>query len=200
MQAQRYLKRIKYSNATPFVKGGWLFEVVLDYGEHGVMHGEQLDVSPTEDREWPTRQDTFSTNRPGFELRTRRLCRRVLMFHHFAAELGPAPYLVASTDFIHDEGPALTRLTGVSQRSYRRDEQTQHFESAQLPTLEFDYSEAVIDPWLHEIDDPMTLRNLPAGIDGRQHRLVDLDGEGLPGVVTEQAGSWYFKRGLGDGR
>ncbi|PRQ02182.1 Mono(ADP-ribosyl)transferase SpvB [Enhygromyxa salina] len=105
VQAQRYLKRIKYGNATPFVKGGWLFEVVLDYGEHGVMHGEQLEVSPTEDRDWPTRQDTFSTNRPGFELRTRRLCRRVLMFHHFAAELGPAPYLVGSTDFLHDEGP-----------------------------------------------------------------------------------------------
>ncbi|WP_280524078.1 SpvB/TcaC N-terminal domain-containing protein, partial [Enhygromyxa salina] len=108
VQAQRYLKRIKYSNATPFVKGGWLFKVVLDYGEHGVMHGEQLEVSPSEVREWPARQDTFSTNRAGFELRTRRLCRRVLMFHHFSAALGPAPYLVASTDFIHDEGPALT--------------------------------------------------------------------------------------------
>ncbi|PRQ09351.1 FG-GAP repeat domain-containing protein [Enhygromyxa salina] len=31
-------------------------------------------------------------------------------------------------------------------------------------------------------------------------RLVDLDGEGVPGLVTETAGTWYFKRGLGDGR
>src|SRR5690606_22586340 len=104
--------------------------------------------------------------------------------------------LVASTDFIHDEDPALTRITGVVQRSYRRDDETGHFDRAELPTLEFDYSEPVIDPTLHEITDPATLRNLPAGIDGRQHRLVDLDGEGLPGVITEQAGTWYFKRGL----
>jgi RHS repeat-associated protein len=202
-QAQRYLKRIKYGNVTPFETDEWLFEVVLDYGEHGTMQGgqgEQLEISPTEDRPWPVRLDTFSTCRAGFELRTRRLCRRVLMFHHFTAELGPEPYLVASTDWVHDEDPALTRLTGVIQRSYRRDEQSGYFEIAQLPALEFDYSEAIVDTTLHEIKDRTTLKNLPGGIDGRQHRLVDLDGEGLPGVVTEQAGTWYFKRGLGDGR
>jgi len=124
----------------------------------------------------------------------------VLMFHRFEAELGPAPYLVASTDFVHDEDPALTRLTGVVQRSYRRDEQTTFFEGAQLPTLELDYSPAQVDHFLHELTDPGTLRNLPAGIDGHQHRLVDLDGEGLPGIVVESAGTWYFRRGLGDGR
>ncbi|WP_280524076.1 SpvB/TcaC N-terminal domain-containing protein, partial [Enhygromyxa salina] len=92
-QAQRYLKRIKYGNATPFVAAGWLFEVVLDYGEHGTWHGEQLEVTPDEDRPWAARPDTFSSYRAGFEIRTRRLCRRVLMFHRFA-ELGDAPYLV----------------------------------------------------------------------------------------------------------
>jgi RHS repeat-associated protein len=199
VQAQRYLERIKYGNATPFEKGEWLFEVVLDYGEYGTWHGDQLEVSPVEDRPWPTRLDTFSTYRPGFELRTRRLCRRVLMFHHFA-ELGGGPYLVASTDLIHDEDPALTRLTGVVQRSYRRDEVTGHYETAALPTLEFEYSDAALDPVLYEITDATTLRNLPRGIDGRMTRLVDLDGEGVPGLVTESAGTWYYKRGLGDGR
>jgi len=193
IQAQRYLKRILYGNTTPFQKGGWLFEAVLDYGEHGTWHphasGEQLEASTSEDRPWPSRLDTFSTHRAGFELRTRRLCRRVLMFHHFAAELGQSAYLVASTDFEQDEQPEMTRITGVVQRSYRLDGQTGHFEVAQLPTLEFDYSPATVDATVHDITDPGTLRHLPAGVDGRQHRLVDLDGEGLPGIVTEQAGT-----------
>jgi RHS repeat-associated protein len=204
VQAQRYLKRIKYGNSTPFSTGGWLFEVVLDYGEHGTIQstqsGDQLDIDTGEDRPWGVRQDTYSTNRAGFEIRTRRLCRRVLMFHHFSTELGISDYLVASTDFVHDEDPVLTRLTGVVQRSYRLDSGTGYFEIASLPAVEFDYSDPIPDPLLHEITDPGTLRNLPSGIDGRMHRFVDLDGEGLPGVVTEHAGTWYYKRGLGDGR
>jgi RHS repeat-associated protein len=199
VQAQRYLERIKYGNATPFTASGWLFEVVLDYGEYGTLVDDQLEIDTSEDRDWIVREDTFSTNRAGFEIRTRRLCRRVLMFHHFATELGIADYLVASTDFVYDEDPAMTRLTGVIQRSYRLDDETDNFEIAELPALEFDYSEAIVDRELHEIDDLESLVNLPAGIDGRMHRFVDLDGEGLPGVVTEQAGTWYYKRGLGDG-
>jgi RHS repeat-associated protein len=199
-QAQRYLKRIKYGNSTPFVMGGWLFEVVLDYGEHGTWHDDQLEISPAEDRDWPIRQDTFSTNRAGFEIRTRRLCRRVLMFHHFTEELGEDPYLVASTDLVHDEDPAITRVTGVIQRSYRLDEGSGWYDTAALPTLEFEYSDSSLDPVLHEITDASTLENLPAGIDGRMTRLVDLDGEGVPGIVVEEAGTWYYKRGLGDGR
>ncbi|MFV8753052.1 SpvB/TcaC N-terminal domain-containing protein [Nannocystaceae bacterium ST9] len=200
VQAQRYLKRIKYGNSTPFEAAGWLFEIVLDYGEHGTWHADQLEITPSEDRAWPVRQDTHSTHRAGFELRTRRLCRRVLMFHRFTEELGEDPCLVASTDLIHDEDPAMTRVVGVIQRSYRRDEVSGWYDAAALPTLEFEYSDSSIDPELHEITDPVTRKNLPAGIDGRMTRLVDLDGEGVPGLVTEAAGTWYFKRGLGDGR
>ncbi len=200
-QPQRYLKRIKYGNTIPFDKeeSDWLFEVVLDYGEHGTWHDDQLEISAAEDRTWPVRQDTYSNCRAGFEIRTRRLCRRVLMFHHFAEELGEDPYLVASTDLIHDEDPAITRVVGVMQRSYRLDEGSGWYDTAALPTLEFEYSLATIDPELHEIDDPSTLENLPSGIDGRMSRLVDLDGEGLPGVVVEDAGTWFYKPGMGDG-
>ena len=47
----------------------------------------------------PIRDDRFSHFRAGFEIRTLRRCRRVLMFHHFA-ELG-GPTLVRSTDFTY---------------------------------------------------------------------------------------------------
>jgi hypothetical protein len=52
------------------------FEVVFDYGEHDAL-------APTRDAApgvtWPRRQDPFSVYRAGFEMRTWRLCRRVLV-------------------------------------------------------------------------------------------------------------------------
>ena len=49
--------------------------------------------------DWPVRRDPFSSYRSGFEVRTYRLCRRVLMFHHFPEELGTESCLVRSTAF-----------------------------------------------------------------------------------------------------
>jgi RHS repeat-associated protein len=201
-QAQRYLKRVRYGNREPGTAADFLFEVVLDYGEHGtwdVPSGE-LDVSPDEDREWTTRLDTFSSHRAGFDVRTRRLCRRVLMFHHFD-ELSPSPpqaTLVASTDLDYAEGPAFTYLVGVTQRGYVRNDATGRYVAKSIPTLELQYSEPEIQDEVVEI--PMKdLENMPVGIDGATYRLEDLDGEGVPGVLTEQGGQLWFKRGNGDG-
>ena len=48
------------------------------------------------------RDDPFSSYRAGFEVRTGRLCQRVLMFHHFAGEPGVGnDCLVRSTDFTY---------------------------------------------------------------------------------------------------
>ena len=57
--------------------------------------------SPPTSAKWTARVDPFSTYRAGFEVRTYRLCQRVLMFHHFPDELGTPDYLVRSTDFTY---------------------------------------------------------------------------------------------------
>ena len=44
-----------------------------------------------------------------------------------------------------------------------------------------------------------SLENLPCGVDGAEYRWVDLDSEGLTGVLTEQATAWRYKRNLGNG-
>ena len=41
-----------------------------------------------------------------------------------------------------------------------------------------------------------SLENLPYGLDGANYQWVDLDGEGLSGILTEQAGGWFYKRNL----
>ena len=37
---------------------------------------------------------------------------------------------------------------------------------------------------------------LRIGLDGSIYRWADLHGEGLPGLLTEQAGVWFYKRNL----
>ena len=87
-----------------------MFEVVFDYGEghysenpaehQGNVFAQAL-IDPPTGSFWPVRKDPFSTYRAGFEIRTYRLCQRVLMFHHFPAELENKDYLVHSTEFTY---------------------------------------------------------------------------------------------------
>src|SRR5207248_103542 len=45
-----------------------------------------------------------------------------------------------------------------------------------------------------------SLENLPIGLDGTSYRWVDLDGEGVSGILTEQADAWFYKPNLGEGK
>jgi RHS repeat-associated protein len=198
--AQRYLKNVRYGNRTPrktsedlSLRDDWLFEVVLDYGEH-----DEAAPTTTEVRGWPVRQDGFSLFRSTFDVRTYRLCRRVLMFHHFPDELnGTADYLVRSTDFQYKEGSVASFIASITQAGYTQQAGGTYFKKT-LPKLAFKYTDVQVDETVHEID-PESIKNLPYGVDGTRYQWVDLDSEGLTGVLTEQADTWYYKRNLGDG-
>jgi hypothetical protein len=213
--AQRYLKRIWYGNRRPLLdnqgqrpvfltnnqisNAGWLFEVVFDYGEH-----EEEAPAPTESRPWPVRPDPFSTYRPGFEVRTYRLCQRVLVFHHIPdLPTGEAGYegLVRSTDFTYayEEDPTSARnpvysfLQKVTQSGYRCD--GAGYVKRSLPPLKFTYSQPQVQELVEEVD-AASLENLPAGLDGGSYQWTDLHGEGIPGILTKQGGGWFYKRNL----
>ena len=67
-----------------------------------------------------------------------------------------------------------------------------------LPPVNFTYSQPVVNPTIRVIDADQ-LKNLPVGTQGPGYRWLDLDGEGLSGVLAEQTGGWYYKPNLGDG-
>ncbi|MGE5827100.1 MAG: SpvB/TcaC N-terminal domain-containing protein, partial [Micromonosporaceae bacterium] len=212
-RANRYLKRIRYGNRVPLLDATgrrprflaaagpeWLFEVVLDYGDHDV------DVPrSTGDRTWTYRPDPFSSYRAGFEVRNTRLCQRLLMFHHFPDEPGVgADCLVASTDLQYEQvgaggagavrhRPGYSMLRRASQVGYRR--AGDGYLRRSIPATEFEYSEAVVGTSV-AVADRGALANLPRGIDGNEYRWVDLHGEGAPGILTEQAGGWFYRRNL----
>jgi RHS repeat-associated protein len=209
--ANRYLKHVLYGNRTPYLPDltrgqpiplptDWCFELVFDFGEHD----ETAPVPQEKAQIWDCRADPFSTYRATFEVRTYRLCRRALMFHHFATEPGVGlNCLVRSTDFAHSQAarppadptrPFYSFLLSVTQTGYSRHGSVGYLSKA-LPPLEFQYTEAIIDETVREID-PGSLENLPYGLDSSHYQWVDLDGEGLSGILTEQAGSWFYKSNL----
>ncbi len=203
--ANRYLKRIKYGNKSPRQAGedlsartDWMFEAVFDYGEHYVEDagGEVQTVDCADNlpqpnpREWKLRVDPFSSYRAGFEVRTYRLCRRVLMFHHFD-ELGIPDYLVRATHVAYNETTVASFITEVTQSGYRRIAGT--YRKKSLPPVEFEYSHADIQEKVCAVD-AASLENLPQGLDNSRYQWADLDGEGLSGILTEQGGAWFYKR------
>lgn len=130
-----HIKRIRWGNARPFEPNDWLFELVFDYGEHDVDAPTPVERFP-----WALRPDAFSSYRAGFELRTRRLCKRVLFFHH----IGSTSYLVRAHELSYDSTPDVSLLSGVTLRSYRRDA-GETLQTKTLPTTRFEYN-AVLPP------------------------------------------------------
>jgi RHS repeat-associated protein len=214
-QANRYPKRILYGNTAPYLPsldplrpdplpGDWMFEAVFDYGDHASPF-----PTPQPDGVWKARIDAFSSYRAGFEVRTYRLCRRVLMFHHFpeATEVGQ-DCLVRSTDFDYEipETPADPQLRGytvlrsVTHTSYQKTSDPNNpYNQRSLPPVAFTYSQPVVNQVVQTIE-PEQLENLPVGTQGPGYRWIDLDGEGLSGVLSEQLGGWYYKQNMGAGK
>jgi hypothetical protein len=202
----RYLKCVKYGNAPSqlvqpdVTKLSWLFEVIFDYGE-GHFEAKSPDaedrvfatVSITPTQAWPVRQDPFSRYRSCFEVRAYRLCRRALMFHHFA-ELGVQDYLVRATEFTYQETPIASFITAITQSGFVRQDDGTYLQRS-LPSLELEYRQARVQKTVRDVD-PESLSNLQASVDGLRYRWLDLDGEGLQCVLVEQDDAWYYKRNL----
>ncbi|WP_435864445.1 SpvB/TcaC N-terminal domain-containing protein [Streptomyces phaeochromogenes] len=211
--AQRYLKSVRYGNKVSRLAdvpperdpaNGCHFELVFDYGDHAPLPTSAPDLR------WPCRNDPFSTYRAGFEVRSYRLCQRVLMFHHFAdePEVG-TDGLVRSLALTYRGGrivdgglrpgdPSGAVLASVTMTGHRRDG-AGGYASESMPRLELGYSSAQFGSEVHELD-AASLANLPVGLDASPYQWVDLDAESIAGVLSEQNGAWFFNRNLGEGR
>ncbi|WP_397449628.1 SpvB/TcaC N-terminal domain-containing protein [Pseudomonas sp. NA-150] len=190
--SQRYLRRVCYGNATAHnhlyawsrltQPLQWHFQLVFDYGERATGLSDQPNyLAPNP---WAVRSDPYSSYAYGFELRTSRLCRQVLMFHHFPDELGEAPVLVKrllleyqATDLSYSQ------LLAAHLQAYDAKGQVEY-----RPPLEFSYSAFDIEKSRYH-----AFQNLPGLNDGQRYQLVDLYGEGLPGVLYRSDKSWFYR-------
>ena len=201
INAQKYVKRILYGNTVAaFPEGGldssqqFLFEVIFDYGEHAGDVHPSYAPSP----EWQVRQDPFSSYIAGFELRTYRLCKRILMFHHFE-ELGDGPTLIGNLELTHQQNPAGTTLTEIHYTAYQRVNRGSTYTTKSLPPAVFSYTSPEVERTFRPAPEH-SQDNVPIGLHGINYKWIDLYGEGLPGVLYEANECWYYKPNLGGGR
>lgn len=191
----RYLSSIKYGNRVPYQReaipaatesagvGSWMFEVLFDYGER-IMGDTEAKVGP-----WTCREDAFSTYRAGFEIRTYRLCRRILMFHRFPNELGDSACLVSSTCFEYTESKVASLLSKVS--SFGHVGETGVYTRVPRPAITLSYT---VPPKLEDLE--VCDSDTSLDISGSKCEWIDLDSEGLLGLLCEQPGGWYYRRNL----
>ena len=198
--AQRYLVAVWYGNkvasrtlpalASAPSSDDWLFVLVVDYGERST----DLKTSPAwmtpGKGEWPCRQDCFSGYEYGFEMRTRRLCHQVLMYHNISALKEPEKQennfeLVSRLLLTYDETPSVTTLISMQQCAYEPDGRL-----CTLPSLTFGwqtFAPPASNTCWQQRDDLGGLNPF------QPYQLVDLNGEGLAGILYQDAGAWWYR-------
>ncbi|KAA8641495.1 hypothetical protein EYZ11_007312 [Aspergillus tanneri] len=202
---QRYPKSIKYGNRTPnrnlekweevelwdqdAAMASWMFEVVLDYGEH-----EEALPTTQQPQDWTLRDDPFSVCTSGFEVRTYRLCSRVLMFHHIPEELEVEDCLVASINFQYETEPksGTTFLKTCTASGHTLDTREQCYSTLSLPSMQFDYNKPPDLGSLHIENIELNLSGFSSG----RASWVDLDGDGVPGILGTLPGGCYYHPNL----
>jgi RHS repeat-associated protein len=110
--------------------------------------------------------------------------------HHGSTRLVSFIQSITQSGFIRDDTVPIVNRDGLQYLTYAK---------SSLPALDLEYTKARIRDEIRELD-ASSLDDLPAGVDGRTYQWVDLDGDGLSGVLTAQAGAWSFKPNLGDGQ
>lgn len=195
-----YLEKVYYGNKTPYESFGdsfpaesnYLFTTAFDYGQYN-LHAPYDSI-----HNWDYRTDAFSDYKAGFEIRTTRRCRRVLLFHHFT---GPNEYegLVKSLNLEFDTSTEkdFTFLKSITSCGYIK-KANGTYSSKHFPTIEFEYQK---HEWNKEVKavPQNSLVHAPAGFDEAPYQFTDLFNEGLSGILSEQANGWYYKHNLGDG-
>ncbi|PHM45856.1 hypothetical protein Xmau_00247 [Xenorhabdus mauleonii] len=202
--AQRYLAKVSYGNIQPetaffAVKSDipadndWLFHLVFDYGERSSSLDDVPEFNASE--KWRCRPDSFSRYDYGFEIRTRRLCRQILMFHQLGALAGEnvaekTPALVSRLILDYDLSNQVSLLQTARRLAHEADGTP-----VLMSPLEMDYQRVSHDANLNwqampQLEKLNTLQ---------PYQMVDLYGEGIAGVLYQDAQkAWWYRAPIRD--
>ena len=188
--SNRHIKSIKYGN-NPETQ--YAYEVIFDYGEH-----VSDDKIPTykEKNPWLTRKDCFSRFNSGFEIRTKRLCRNILIFHNFLKdnEYAGGRQLVKQLKLTYRESSTLSRLISTQIIGHRNNS----FKA--MPETTLSYSKPGTGKSRKFKQLKLTNNKTIPGYIGGKFTPVDLDSEGLPGLFYNDNTSieYYSPKGEGE--
>jgi hypothetical protein len=195
LTSNRYLAEIGFGNFRHGAQEKYTVRVVLDYGGH---EGETPSPEPTG---LPKRRpDPFSSYFTGFEVRTVWRCRRVLVYTTHPNLFDCAPVLTRALTLTYDQGTTgLSMLARVEQRGFRKVEDGAYVHD-DLPPLTFGYTP--FDPGAQHYAELVVDNGgiIPGPIGDGQYLPVDLDGEGLAGILYSARGQTLYWPPLGDAR
>ncbi|USG65945.1 hypothetical protein NDK47_00890 [Brevibacillus ruminantium] len=200
--ANKYLESIRYGNYfNQQNQEQWAFQLIFNYGEYDISE-EKLKTPHCHphkaQRSWDCRPDPFSIYRSGFEIRTYRLCRSILLFHYLEKELGPEPCLVRSTEMTYRFSSELSLITDVEVKGYRR-QSDGSYQIKAMPPVHVDYTS--FQP-ANQCFSPLRVegdREQIALLAAPNTQLVDLYGEGLPGFLYSDSSQTLYWKPLGAG-
>ncbi|MBP2170905.1 hypothetical protein J2125_004097 [Erwinia toletana] len=197
--AQRYLVAAYYGNkkaarslpalTTQVREYDWIFVVKIDYGVRVTSKESPPSWQRPTYGDWAYRRDVFSRYQYGFNLRTRRLARQVLLFHRLntlkgSKNEGEPLELISRLLLDYNENASLTTLNWLQQMAYEQGTRTLR----QLPQHEF---------YWHSFDTPTNVSWQPQALGGlnplQPWQLVDLNGEGMAGILYQDSGGWWYR-------
>lgn len=201
--SNRYLNAVFWGNVkpaahflltdanTPPTAEDWLFCVRFDYGERNLSSGKRPEWSA--EQPWAVREDCFSRYDYGFEVRTRRLCHHLLFFTRTAlleGKANAAPELVAHVRLAYDASPVVTVMTACQRLGYEANGQT-----LTTPPLEFEMTRPAGSDSGEWVSHWHALPTLD-GYAPTTWQMVDLLGEGTPGILFRHTGAWWYRAPL----
>ena len=198
--SKKYLKRIRYGNREsnrdlktwqPTASlNEYLFEVVFDYGEHDIQQPKTTDSNP-----WQMRNDAFSRYNSGFEIRTSRLCTRILMFHHMKGKLVRSENLVSSVLLEYENLDHASKLVSITMRGHTAIGEKDYSTSA-MPTTTFQYQKPTKTEDMKIVTmDMSNIEQAPNAEFSDDTMWIDFNGEGMPGLLScPRTGEWSYQR------
>lgn len=219
--AGSYIESVSYGNIKPFFQGAgssywksiskliasaeeggdrWYFGIGFDYSSNN-----STICAAIENSNWSVRPDPFSSYRAGFEIRTYRRCTRILFQTNIAMEIEGEErgYIGATHALVFgyqdddglskslDESRILSKLKSIRQIHLQNtQEDGNRYSAAEWPALEFEYTSAA-EMVIENIDHKNAL-GLPEGVDGTRYQWLDLNGEGISGVLYKASSSWWY--------
>lgn len=195
--------RIEYSYERDFAPARFdqLYLKQVRYGDytHPDTGSREFLVSVTFDYDAVDRPDCFSTNRAGFEIRTRRRCRRIVVATHADMERTARTYTLRYVDERVTAGELSADALAPNGVSLLSQIQVVGHDGAQteaMPPLEFSYTR--FDARRRDFR-PLTGQLPLRSLASPDVALVDLFGDGLPDLL-ETSGTMRYWRNLGNCR
>lgn len=169
-------------------QASWLACLVFDYAERATTLEEVPPFNTI--TPWPVREDPLSFRRYGFEVRTRRLCHDVLLWHRTAmmadaASTDVTPQLITRLHLEYVSSPSLTQLVSAQLMAYEVDGTL-----VSTPPLEFALS---APPETLPTQRDWIPRPDMAPFTREYWQMADLQGDGIPGMLYQDEGAWWYR-------